>query len=166
MFLGDLVYVNILGKSIVIISSANVAYDLFEKRSLIYSNQFKFPHGRIPASSTQTYMVHMLFCFTPRHTCLFTPRELLQRLYKTPDLVTEYVRHTAGAIIMEVCYGHFSTTCRFNIRHSTSPHRSCMESECKQDPYLSTAEKTTKLASVAFTGSPGLFLVDMIPIRA
>ncbi|KAF8512772.1 cytochrome P450 [Gautieria morchelliformis] len=161
---GDLVYLNILGQSMVIISSAHVAYELFEKRSTIYSDRFRFPvasklmgldwivtfmpygdkwrrHRRVihqkfhPAAATEYQPVQL------RHT-----RELLRRLYETPDLVTEHARHTTGAIIMEVVYG------------SMLP---------RQELYIATAEKTTSLLSAALTGLtgfPGLFLVDMIPI--
>ena len=40
---GDLVYLNGLGQSILVINSATAAYELFEKRSSIYSDRGEFP---------------------------------------------------------------------------------------------------------------------------
>ena len=41
--IGDLVYLNIFGQSIVVINSPMVASELFEKRSSIYSDRSEFP---------------------------------------------------------------------------------------------------------------------------
>lgn len=41
--LGDIVYLTAVGQSIVVINSAEVAYELFEKRSSIYSDRSEFP---------------------------------------------------------------------------------------------------------------------------
>ena len=38
-FLGDLVYVNVVGQPIIVVGSAEVAYDLFERRSSKYSGR-------------------------------------------------------------------------------------------------------------------------------
>ena len=40
---GDLVYLDGFGKSIVIINSPDIAYELFEKRSSLYSDRFALP---------------------------------------------------------------------------------------------------------------------------
>ncbi len=42
-FAGDVVYVEALGTSIVILGSDQAASDLFEKRSAIYSDRPRFP---------------------------------------------------------------------------------------------------------------------------
>ena len=42
-YIGDLVYLNIFGQSIVVINSSVVAFELFEKRSLIYSDRPECP---------------------------------------------------------------------------------------------------------------------------
>jgi hypothetical protein len=36
---GDLVYLNILGQSILVVNSADITYQLFDKRSSIYSDR-------------------------------------------------------------------------------------------------------------------------------
>ena len=42
-YIGDLVYLNIFGQSIVVINSSAVAFELFEKRSSIYSDRPECP---------------------------------------------------------------------------------------------------------------------------
>ena len=43
IYLGDLVYINVFGKSMISVSSAAVAHDLFESRSSLYSDRCEFP---------------------------------------------------------------------------------------------------------------------------
>jgi hypothetical protein len=40
---GDLVYLKVFGQSILVINSTDVAYELFEKRSSIYSDRTELP---------------------------------------------------------------------------------------------------------------------------
>ncbi|KAF8518587.1 cytochrome P450 [Gautieria morchelliformis] len=157
---GDLVYLNVLGQPIVIVSSPDIAYELFEKRSSVYSNRYNFemaaglmgwdwlvtfmPYGERWRRHRRTIHQH----FHPDAAARYEPvqlghsRELLTRLYETPDQFAEHVRHTAGAIIMEVVYG--------------------IKVLARQDPYIDTAEKA--LASLGFASNPGSFLVDIIPM--
>ena len=59
--IGDLVYLNIFGQSIVVINSPMVASELFEKRSSIYSDRSEFPMlndlyvGQATRESTDIY---------------------------------------------------------------------------------------------------------------
>ena len=43
IYLGDLVYIKVFGKSMISVSSAAVAHDLFESRSSLYSDRCEFP---------------------------------------------------------------------------------------------------------------------------
>ncbi|KAF8525402.1 cytochrome P450, partial [Gautieria morchelliformis] len=157
---GDLVYLNVLGQSIVIISSPDIAYELFEKRSSIYSDRYKFemaaelmgwdwlvtfmPYGEKWRRHRRTIHQH----FHPDAATRYEPvqlrhtRELLTQLYETPEQFAEHVRHTAGAIIMEVVYG--------------------IKVLARQDPYIDTAEKA--IAALGIATNPGSFLVDIIPM--
>ena len=40
---GDLVYIKLFGQGMVVVNSAEVAYDMFEKNSSIYSDRCEFP---------------------------------------------------------------------------------------------------------------------------
>ena len=42
-YIGDLVYLNVFGLSIVVVNSPVVASELFEKRSSIYSDRIELP---------------------------------------------------------------------------------------------------------------------------
>ena len=42
-YIGDLVYLNVFGQSIVVINSPVLAFELLEKRSSIYSDRGEFP---------------------------------------------------------------------------------------------------------------------------
>ncbi|GJJ06879.1 hypothetical protein Clacol_001075 [Clathrus columnatus] len=69
-------------------------------------------------------------------------RNLVQRLLHSPKNFVEHTRHATGAIIMEITYG--------------------IKVQPKGDPYIKLAETAIAVASQA--GSPGAFLVDVIPI--
>ena len=43
IYLGDLVYINVFGKSMISVNSAAVAHDLFDSRSTLYSDRCEFP---------------------------------------------------------------------------------------------------------------------------
>ncbi|KAF8507550.1 cytochrome P450, partial [Gautieria morchelliformis] len=153
---GDLVYLNALGFSIVVISSTEIAYELFEKRSSIYSDRGDVPMlrdlmGGDWGVSLMYYgerwrrhrrAIHQKF--HPVATAEYKPiqlkhtRILLRRLYETPDDFAEHMRHIAGAIIMEA---------RLLPR---------------ADPYIAIAEKA--LDAITFAINPGAFLVDVLPI--
>ncbi|KAF8513930.1 cytochrome P450 [Hysterangium stoloniferum] len=157
---GDLFYVNVLGYDMIFINSADVAYNLFEKTSSIYSDRCEFPmlvdligfdwhfafmhygnwwrrHRRVfhqkfhPTASAEYHPIQL------RQT-----RELLRRLHETPKEFTEHFRHTAGAIIMEIIYG--------------------IKVAPKDDHYITTAESGMYGMTVA--GNFGTFLVDSLPI--
>ncbi|KAF8509756.1 cytochrome P450 [Hysterangium stoloniferum] len=157
---GDLCYFNVLGYNMISVNSPEVAHDLFEKASSIYSDRCKFP-----------MVVDLIgfdwhFAFMPygnwwrRHRRIFHHkfhfaaaaeynsiqlrqiREMLQRLYETPKEFAEHLRHTAGAIIMEIIYG--------------------IKVAPKNDYYIATAE--LGMSGMIIAGNFGAFLVDFLPI--
>ena len=43
LYIGDIIFVNVLGKNVVFLNSEKVATDLLDKRSIIYSDRPYFP---------------------------------------------------------------------------------------------------------------------------
>ncbi|KAF8478751.1 cytochrome P450 [Gautieria morchelliformis] len=157
---GDLVYIKVFGQGMVFVNSAEVAYDLFEKASSIYSDRSESPM----LNDLMGFDWHITFMrygeWWRRHRKLFHQKfhpaaaaeyhpiqiqrtqELLQRLYETPTEFAEHIRHTAGAIIMEIIYG--------------------IKVQPKDDHYIATAE--TAMYGMTVAGNSGTFLVDTIPM--
>ncbi|KIJ51945.1 hypothetical protein M422DRAFT_243517 [Sphaerobolus stellatus SS14] len=156
---GEIFYLNVFGTHMVFLNSRRMVYELFEKPSSIYSDR---PTASMIgdlmgfgwAMSLQRYgewwrrhrrAMHNKFhpgavdAYKPtqiKHT-----RDLLHRLHKAPEEFMKHVRHTAGAIIMEIAYG--------------------ITIKPEDDPYIHTAEVAMKAGGEAAV--PGRFMVDMIP---
>ncbi|KAF8523779.1 cytochrome P450 [Hysterangium stoloniferum] len=156
---GDLVYLNVLGTSLLYVNSAEMAYELFDKRSAIYSDRPNIPmldlvgwgwaFTLMPYGDRwrqHRYAFHqklnntVLTQYTPVQTK--HSRNLLQRLHKSPDNWGTHIRHSIGAIIMEIVYG--------------------IDILPRNDPYIETAEFVIGL--VAIIGAPGEYLVNMMPL--
>ncbi|KIJ36847.1 hypothetical protein M422DRAFT_178866 [Sphaerobolus stellatus SS14] len=157
---GEIFYLNVFGTHLVFLNSRRMVHELFERRSSNYSDRTTFPmavdlmgcgwaltfqgygewwrrhrqamHDKFHPNAVEAYKPIQI-----KHT-----RDLLRRLHKAPEDFIKHIRHTAGAIIMEVvAYG-------INIKSES-------------DPYIHTAEKA--LNAVGEAAVPGRFLVDMIP---
>ncbi|KIJ28801.1 hypothetical protein M422DRAFT_269850 [Sphaerobolus stellatus SS14] len=156
---GEIFYLDVFGTPLVFLNSRRIVHELFERRSSNYSDRTTFPmlvdlmgfdwsmafqgygevwrrhrramHDKFHPSAVEAYKPIQI-----KHT-----RDLLCRLHKAPENFIEHIRHTAGAIIMEVGYG-------INIKS-------------ENDPYIHTAEEVMSAAGEA--GVPGRFMVDMIP---
>ncbi|KAF8523750.1 cytochrome P450 [Hysterangium stoloniferum] len=157
---GDLVYLNVLGTSMLYINSADLAYELFEKRSAIYSDRPMMP--MLDLMGCDWGLTFMSYgARWRRHRQLFHQtlngpqlashilsaqlkgsRDLLQRLHKSPDKWVSHIRHSVGAAIMEIAYG--------------------IEVLPENDPYITIAETAVKL--VGSEGSAGAHFVNTIPI--
>jgi len=118
---GDLVHINVFGQSIVFVNSMEVAYDLLEKRSSLYSDRYEFPMVNELMGFDQWNWGLMRYGerwrrhrkmfyqkFQPSAVPAYYPiqtkqsRTLLRRLYDSPgDFITHF-RHFAGATVMEV----------------------------------------------------------------
>ncbi|KAF8523698.1 cytochrome P450 [Hysterangium stoloniferum] len=164
---GDLVYLNVLGTSMLYVHSAEMAYELFERRSTIYSDRPMMPmldlvgwswaftlmpygerwrqhrhafHRRMSSTEVTQYIPVQV-----KHAQSFEPdRNLLQRLHKSPSASDWelHIRHSIGASIMEITYG--------------------IDILPENDPYIATAEFAMKLGGTV--GAPGSYLVNMIPL--
>ncbi|KIJ28821.1 hypothetical protein M422DRAFT_189274 [Sphaerobolus stellatus SS14] len=153
-------YLDVFGTPLVFLNSRRMVHELFERRSSNYSDRTTFPmvvdlmgfgwamgfqrygewwrrhrramHNKFHPSAAEAYKSIQI-----KHT-----RDLLRRLHKAPEDFIKHIRHTAGAIIMEVV--------GYDIH---------IKSE--NDPYIHAAEEAMNAAGEA--AAPGRFMVDMIP---
>ncbi|KAJ7252541.1 cytochrome P450 [Mycena rebaudengoi] len=157
----DIIHLSVAGKSIIILSSVDVVFDLFDQRSAIYSDRprsvmlneliggdFSFVTMRYG----DTWREHRRLFNSAFHVIAarrFHPQQvnashdLLRRLLENPDdEVMKHIKHMNGALIMSIAYG--------------------IDTLPSNDPYMETAEAALKAIAQAIV--PGRYLVDMIPI--
>uniref|UniRef100_A0A0W0F4A8 Cytochrome P450 n=1 Tax=Moniliophthora roreri TaxID=221103 RepID=A0A0W0F4A8_MONRR len=155
---------DVAGSSVVVINSAEVASDLLEKRSRIYSSRptapmvydlmgwnwnFGFqpygescPHVMRRArrhAFSQTFNANAARSFYPQE--IKATHRLLLRLLEDPKPFREHLRHHAAGVVMSVAYGI-----------EIQPHK---------DPYVTLAEDSVE--PLLFALVPGTFLVDSFP---
>lgn len=156
----DILHVDAAGTSIIIVNSHQVATELFEKRSAIYSSRIwsTMVHELIGFDWLISFMAYgeqwkerrSLFQhhFHPLDTFSHHPIELeythkmLRRLADTPDKFMEHLRHMTGAITISMAYG--------------------IKVQPDNDPYIEIAENA--LIALAVGAQPGAFLVDSFPV--
>ncbi|KAJ7252521.1 cytochrome P450 [Mycena rebaudengoi] len=160
----DIIHLSVAGKSIVILSSVDVGFDLLDQRSAIYSdrrvsNRLLGDTWRVACATLASIFVntryrrenrrlfHSAFHVTAARR--FRPQQvnashdLLRRLLENPDdEVMKHIKHMNGALIMSIAYG--------------------IDTLPSNDPYMETAEAT--IDALAQTAVPGRYLVDMIPV--
>lgn len=155
---GDIIYIYVFGNPIIVLNSAEVIHDLFEKRSAIYSSR--------PVRTMVNELIGFdwLFSSMPygqswrRHRTLFHQRfnsndlplvqpvvlteahVLLRNLLTSPDQLFHHVKRTAAAIVMMLSYGH-----------QIAP---------EGDLYVSIADKA--LFALGQAGIFGTYLVDYL----
>ncbi|KAL0958977.1 hypothetical protein HGRIS_014290 [Hohenbuehelia grisea] len=157
---GDIVHVDVLGQPIIILGSKKRAFDLFEKRSSIYSDRARLP------MLNELSGWRFKFAFMPygdwwrQHRRLFhayfhpnvvgkyqsiqrrESKAFLRRLLHSPSDFMYHIRHTFAATIMDVTYG--------------------IQVGGSDDSYVTIAEEAFK--SLREASVPGTFLVDLFPI--
>ncbi|KAJ7483556.1 cytochrome P450 [Mycena latifolia] len=156
----DILHLNRAGTSVIILSSAEAAIDLLDKKSAIYSDRPRMPMvnelmGWDFDLGFMKYGDHRrvhrrLFHhdFHAQAAQLFRPdelnatHELLRRILHDPDAVMAHLKHMAGEIIMSAAYG--------------------IKVLSKDDPYVTLGEHAVE--SLVTASAPGRFLVDAIPI--
>ncbi|KZT21922.1 cytochrome P450 [Neolentinus lepideus HHB14362 ss-1] len=157
---GNIVYLNVLGRPILILNTLETATDLFEGRFGIYSDRPDFPlanlighawnFGFMPYGKEWRTLRRM---FANRYTVSSSlPRfydshrqsasVFLNHVLKNPDDWFNHIRLRAGQLIMSVTYG-------INV-------------ESQDDPLIRTAEAVMSVTSIAL--SPSMWLVNPIAI--
>ncbi|KAI5119817.1 hypothetical protein M0805_006950 [Coniferiporia weirii] len=156
---GDMVFVQNLGKPAVFINSYEVAVDLLEKRSLIYSSRpesimflelqrwdwliSNMPYGEKWMKNRACLRQFLEPASIAKYSDL-QDREahrMLSNLHSAPKDFIQHVRGFIGATIMMMTYGY--------------------EAKSRNDPYISLAERA--IGAVAEAAIPYAFLVEIIP---
>ncbi|TDL20244.1 cytochrome P450 [Rickenella mellea] len=157
---GAIMSVTVFGRSVIYLNSIAAAKDIFEKRSSNYSERTKLHMINDLMGWDWSFAMHpndkywrkCRKCvhdqFQPSSARLFHPTHirhahaLLRRMVDSPQDLEGNLRHYAAATVMGVAYG---------IQIADSGDR-----------YVRAAEEA--LQSVAIAGTPGAFLVDILPI--
>ncbi|KAJ7214442.1 cytochrome P450 [Mycena pura] len=156
----DVIALNLMGDTMIVLNSVTAINDLLEDRSLIYSDRPPFPtlndlvgftwHFAFMPYGPEWKERRKVFMqqFQPSQVLLHRPAELkaghvlLQRLLESPEKYERHLRHMAGMVILSTAYG-------INIQPEDDPHIAISE---------------TALHAMACTGNRGSFWVDSFPI--
>ncbi|OCH90228.1 CyP450 monooxygenase [Obba rivulosa] len=151
---GNIVHVKFFGKSLIILGSAKHAFDLFEKRSSLYSDRPMF-HMLFLMGFDWAFTLMPYGSWWRRHRRLFHQyfnstnvagfeslqvsevRQLLRNLQEDPENYIRHIRHAMGSLIIRVVYG------------------------VKDDELVGVNQRA--MESVAQTMNPGSFWVDIMP---
>ncbi|KAG6907101.1 hypothetical protein DXG01_010514 [Tephrocybe rancida] len=156
---GDIIYFSVMQKSIIVINSATVAHDLLDKRSAIYSCRPHVPmagdvigwNWALPlvpyGEKFRRHRKYLSQYFAkqclPNYYDIQTKeaRRLINDLLEDPDNFRQHIERMAGAVIMEIVYGH--------------------EVKSIDDHFLQVASKGGR--TIAAAGAVGAHIVDLIP---
>ncbi|BCR92212.1 uncharacterized protein ACHE_80112A [Aspergillus chevalieri] len=158
---GPISSITIVGQTIVILNDPQMAFDLMEKRSAIYSSRPRMVFacemvGWEHILAMQTYSDRFRAYRKAMHRVLgsktaiarFNPlqeveiRRFLLRVLHRPEDLVQHIRTEAGAVILKIAYGY-----------AIEPHG--------RDPLVDLANDSMEKFSIA--GTPGTWLVDIIP---
>ncbi|KAF8917181.1 cytochrome P450 monooxygenase [Mucidula mucida] len=156
----DLVSMQVLGQTVIIVNSTEIAQEFFERRSTIYSDR---PTFRMLSSvmkwdwnfAFMRYSDYWRLCrktfhqhFNVKQVDTYQPVQLtasallLRNVLATPEDFFGHVRHHAGSIILKVVYGY--------------------ETRLKDDEFVNLADKAMHGALQAMV--QGAYMVDYIPV--
>ncbi|KAJ3474622.1 hypothetical protein NLI96_g12355 [Meripilus lineatus] len=124
---GEIVYLNVLGKSIVLLNSEKVADDLLDKRSTIYSDRPRLPLVKMMGSEDALgFMAYGNKFFKMRkilHDHLASKKVvvfediqasqshvLLRNLMSSPERFMDHAKRYATAVVLQIAYGHEITS--------------------------------------------------------
>ncbi|KAF8705404.1 cytochrome p450, partial [Rhizoctonia solani] len=154
---GDMFYLSILGKPLIVVNSMQIASDLLDKRSANYSERPTFQMAGEIMGWSKSVVLSQYGDRLKRYRKLlqsvlgrssaprFRPLQQEEamrfalRMMETPEDLVQHIRHNAAAVIMKIGYGYDVS--------STS------------DRYISIAERALGLFAAATV--PGAHLVDL-----
>ncbi|KAH9937809.1 cytochrome P450 [Epithele typhae] len=156
---GDIMYLNLLGRHLIVLGSQEAAIDLLEKRSTNYSDRVPSPMIRIAglewALALQPYgswwrrhrrALHQYF--SPAAVAQYAASQKLEahrfvrRLVDTPDDLVSHIGHLFGSSLLRVTYG--------------------IEIDDEETDYLKMGSDALAVFSDAFTA--GKYLVEFFPV--
>ncbi|KAF5368055.1 hypothetical protein D9758_004476 [Tetrapyrgos nigripes] len=157
---GPISSASVFGQTIVVVNDAQVAVDMLDKHSAIYSDRPSIPMGGELVGWKNTLVLvpygerfrsyrrlaHQLFGNAATMKAFHPVEEVethrfLKRLLASPDAFSKHIRKTAGAIILRISHGY-----------------KVLEGE---DPLVTLADQATEQFS--HSTSPGGFLVNLVP---
>ncbi|KAG1878398.1 cytochrome P450 [Suillus tomentosus] len=160
---GDISHINVLGMHIIVLNSVKSAEEMLDKKSSIYSDRMVVPmSGELMGySQTMGYLRYGERFRSYRKNChhIFGNRaalvdyhpieemeahRFLKRVLANPDQLRAHIRHTAGAVILRLCYGY--------------------EVKEHDDPLIDMAKRA--LEQFCRYGPFGEFMVDFLPFLA
>ncbi|KAH9952213.1 cytochrome P450 [Amylocystis lapponica] len=156
---GDIFYLHVFGRPMVILNSLQAANDLLEKRSANYSDRPRFPLFELMGwEGTVTFLRYgdqffkqrkLLQQYFSRQNCVQfqhihrdEARRLLKNLVDKPEDFDWLVRRFGSAVVMKITYGH--------------------QIESDDDEYIKMTENVSEAHALA--GDPGSTPVDIFPI--
>ncbi|KAG6909266.1 hypothetical protein DXG01_001328 [Tephrocybe rancida] len=148
---GDVVHLDVLGRSMIVLNSTEAAEDLMETRSANYSDRPFFrvlQQFVVVLHLSGTFLLRLQQHFNKTTAAGYRPfqiaeaRILAQTLSEDPEDKEGVLTRFSTAVIMQIAYGHRVTSI--------------------EDRYVKLAEEVG--AAVALTGSAGGTLVDFFPI--
>ncbi|KAJ7067957.1 cytochrome P450 [Mycena amicta] len=157
---GDICSVTVLGQTLVIVGGTQVAIDLLDKRSAIFSDRPTCTMGGELVGWKNTLVLLPYGDRFRRFRRLFhsiigsrnsmkqfypieelETRRFLRRVLAKPGDLPKHIRKTAGAIILRISHGY--------------------EVKENNDPFVQLAEQATEQFSLST--APGGFMVDLLP---
>ncbi|KAF7420894.1 hypothetical protein PC9H_011412 [Pleurotus ostreatus] len=156
---GDMIYMNIMGQSILVLGSVERITDLLEKRSVKYADRprmtmlnelmgWDWCFGLMPYCTSWRKQRKLFYDQFQTNFLQFRPiqvdhtHKFLGNLLESPDKFLQHIRLFFAGTILEVTYG--------------------IQVSSYNDPYVTNAEQC--LAALASASIPGAFLVDTFPI--
>ncbi|KAF8918429.1 cytochrome P450 [Mucidula mucida] len=159
-FNSDIIHLNLMGTSLIVVNTRDAARDLFERRSSMYSDRPPFPmlnglvgfgwnfaFGPYGDSWREHRKLAHIELQSKSASERYQPLELrgarflLQTLMDDPDDFSDHIRLMAGKVILMFTYG--------------------IDVQSADDYYVRVSERT--MQAMAATGNAGAFLVDSIP---
>ncbi|GJJ06098.1 hypothetical protein Clacol_000287 [Clathrus columnatus] len=156
---GDLVYLNIFGKSLLFLNSPKLVSEVFDTRGAIYSERFQstmlsdlggfnwslalMQPNEIWRQHRSILQKHLSKISMVQHQVTLgkCSKTLLALLYREPLGFLKHTRHLIGAMVLESTYG--------------------LSIKTENDPYIEVGEKALEL--FADISTPGAYLVDIFP---
>ncbi|PFH47283.1 hypothetical protein AMATHDRAFT_77275 [Amanita thiersii Skay4041] len=149
----DILHLDMMGTSLIILDTAEAAMELLEKRSAIYSGRPEAPMiTLIGCEKSMSFLdyerkfAHQAFHLTAskkfRPYTLKAAHSFLRSMRTKPDKVVENLRYMAGESVISITYG--------------------LDLLPENDPYIQLNEAAVK--PVFLSAMPGRFLIDFIPV--
>ncbi|KAG2066224.1 cytochrome P450 [Suillus decipiens] len=160
---GPISHIEVLGQHIIVLNSAKSAVDMLDKKGTVYSDRpilpmagelvgWKHVVGLLPYGDRfrqhRKYIHQIIGNRAALH--VYHPieeietRRFLKRVFSNPEQLRAHVRHTAGAIILRICYGY--------------------EVKEDNDPFIDLADRA--MDQFSRSTAPGAFMVDIVPFLA